>query len=49
MQELGLPGADHGLAACLGVSTRSLSGVLCVVYSSAGILRNSLGGMPRWY
>ena len=41
---LGLPGAGHGLAACLGVSTRSLSGVLCVGYSSAGILRNSLMG-----
>ena len=38
---LGLPGAGHGLAACLGVSTRSLSGVLCVVYSSATILWNS--------
>ena len=39
---LGLPGAGHGLglAACLGVSTRSLSGVLRVVYSSARILRN---------
>ena len=32
------------LRACLGVSTRSLSGVLCVVYSSARILRNSLMG-----
>ena len=30
--------------ACLGVSTRCLSGVLCVVYSSARILRNSLMG-----
>ena len=41
---LGLPGAGHGLAACPGVSTRSLSGVLYVGYSSAGILRNSLMG-----
>ena len=41
---LGLTGAGHGLAACLGVSTRSLSGVLCVGYSSARILRNSLMG-----
>ena len=32
------------LRACLGVSTRCLSGVLRVVYSSARILRNSLMG-----
>ena len=32
------------LRACLGVSTRCLRGVLCVVYSSARILRNSLMG-----
>ena len=32
------------LRACPGVSTRRLSGVLCVVYSSARILRNSLMG-----
>ena len=35
-------GAGHGLAACLGVSTRRLSGVLCVGYSSDGILRCSI-------
>ena len=32
------------LRACLGVSTRCLSRVLCVGYSSARILRNSLMG-----
>ena len=32
------------LRACLGVSTRRLSGVLCVGYSLARIVRNSLMG-----